>query len=564
MNTLPKQRLEQIIKTKVFTTYFDQHIESVRGTSDLWLFDFRKVMLRPEFLQDFVTLFFETYRQHYPFQVGGLEVASIPLISAIVTRSTQLGLPVNGFFIRKSRKKTGLLNKIEGTLTSDPIILIDDIINSGSTFIHQVETLNELSRASKQAYKVRDIFTILQFSPSSTYEYFIERQIMLTSLFKLSDFSDNLSQIALPLCKPPAINNRLIVWSWQATSPSYQFIQPKSGSSLYKNYLVTISDTGLVVCLESTTGSEVWRYQMPQGKKVLQCSAPYICNNAVYVGGLDGNIYKFDLVSGQCVWVNFDADCVQTDLIGDGKSMLFVIMEFGLFLKYTALSAISMKTGKIIWTRKISGKAVNGITFDQKHNLVFIGTSSGEIYAVQTQNNKILWQKQVDTACIANPLYIPETDSVIFSGIPVTNDTETAYIYHLQAKTGEEIYHMESLHGNYGQPTYYKGLLIIAGLDKTVRAFSLKGGLEQWSTTVDGRIFSSPRILDENGKAILYVGSNDGILYGINTIDGSIINRSFFSERITNKIEYDPISEIIFVTTYANQVYATRQRKILP
>ena len=71
------------------------------------------------------------FEKYYPFQVGGQELAAVPLATAIALKGLHLGKPINYFIIRKSRKKVGLQNLIEGELNSEKIVLVDDLLNSG-------------------------------------------------------------------------------------------------------------------------------------------------------------------------------------------------------------------------------------------------------------------------------------------------------------------------------------------------------------------------------------------------------------------------------------------------
>src|SRR5262245_51156419 len=95
-------------------------------------------------LDAYAEFFWQRFSALYAFHVGGLESAAIPLVSAIVMKSVEKKKPVNGFYIRKSRKRTGLLNSIEGTLTKEPVILVDDLINSGGSIEKQIKILQDI------------------------------------------------------------------------------------------------------------------------------------------------------------------------------------------------------------------------------------------------------------------------------------------------------------------------------------------------------------------------------------------------------------------------------------
>ena len=115
-------------------------------------------MLEPKWLDAYAEIFWEKYAHLYPFQVGGLETAGIPLVAAIVMKGVERGTPVNGFFMRKSRKREGLMKIIEGTLTNDPVILVDDLINTGQVFGSKLEILEDIGLV---------FHTPLRYSPSA-------------------------------------------------------------------------------------------------------------------------------------------------------------------------------------------------------------------------------------------------------------------------------------------------------------------------------------------------------------------------------------------------------------
>jgi orotate phosphoribosyltransferase len=112
-------------------------------------------------------------------------------------KSVELNIPVNGFFIRKSRKKSGLLNMIEGKINNEKVILVDDIINSGSSFIRQVEVLEKIKDEKQENFgdknleniKINSVFSIMRFRDLEYYKYFNEKNIKVESVFELNDIT---------------------------------------------------------------------------------------------------------------------------------------------------------------------------------------------------------------------------------------------------------------------------------------------------------------------------------------------------------------------------------------
>lgn len=125
----------------------NQRLISPKGGSNSWLIDMRRPLMDAKFLDAVAGLFWETFADALPFQVGGMEVAAIPLVSAILTKSVARGTPINGFIVRKERKTYGTGGLIEGTLTDAPIVIVDDLLNSGAS----LEKVRSSSRSGEES-----------------------------------------------------------------------------------------------------------------------------------------------------------------------------------------------------------------------------------------------------------------------------------------------------------------------------------------------------------------------------------------------------------------------------
>ncbi len=101
-----------------------------------WLFNIRQTCLEPEFLELSAEVFWDIFEKDYPFQIGGQELAAVPIMAAIVLHGNRIRKPLNAFIIRKSRKISRSQKMIEGTVTGEKIILVDDAVTTGVTMIH--------------------------------------------------------------------------------------------------------------------------------------------------------------------------------------------------------------------------------------------------------------------------------------------------------------------------------------------------------------------------------------------------------------------------------------------
>lgn len=117
-------------------------------------------------------------------QLAGIETGSIPLMTGIQMSALKQGIIINGFSIRKTRKTYGLHNYIEGSINSFPVVLVDDIINSGISCRRAYDIIyNECSlKSAKNAY------FILDFDEKRTHIQYKNDLITCNHVFRGNEF----------------------------------------------------------------------------------------------------------------------------------------------------------------------------------------------------------------------------------------------------------------------------------------------------------------------------------------------------------------------------------------
>ena len=103
-------KIHKAISTLAILDGKAQRLVSPLGHKNSWLIDLRRLLTRAEELDAVAEAFWLRFEGELPFQVGGMEVAAIPLLAAILMKSVQKGRPINGFMIRKERKTYGAGN----------------------------------------------------------------------------------------------------------------------------------------------------------------------------------------------------------------------------------------------------------------------------------------------------------------------------------------------------------------------------------------------------------------------------------------------------------------------
>lgn len=147
------------------------------------MFYMRNRLFTPTFLIDVGDMFLHLMKEALPdlnFQITGMETGSTPLVTSLPIVAYQRGVSINAFSVRKDPKEYGLKNWIEGVPNDKPVVVIDDIYNSGSTMKRCLDI------AESQGLKFSGVvFSIIKRTPVNLR---MGANTKYISIFDLSDF----------------------------------------------------------------------------------------------------------------------------------------------------------------------------------------------------------------------------------------------------------------------------------------------------------------------------------------------------------------------------------------
>lgn len=563
--TVSIKRLKSALETRAF---IQADKEIILGMNQQllksgWLFDIRRIILNGEFLQDVSIVFWNTFRSSYPFQIGGLESGAIPIVAGLVSygRYQENFDNISGFYIRKGRKKSGLMRRIEGEIQNNrPIILVDDLIGSGKTFIQQVEILEECG------YVIQALWVVVRFREMNYYEYFTKKKIPIYSIFTLDDFRDSLGTKVLTEDTSLAPSQPFhTVWKFASKNPNYQYVEPKSDPCIDATRIYMGSDYGILWAIHQNDGTVAWSYNTKSfgfGKGVF--SSPLVYRGNVYFASSNGNIYALNADTGKRLWISFEADSITSSPIAaPSLGLIFIGLEFGLFRKRGGIAALDALTGKSKWIYRDMPCITQGTAvFIQKRKCVAIGSNDGAVYLFDARVGTLIWksmsfeisQEDIDTGSTVYAIqgsltYDEKHDRLIAL-------TLSGSILFIDMRNGNIVHEIKNEIKCYSTPLIYKNTVIITSLDKNVYCFDMATFDEKWKWYAGARIFASPTMVEGS----IYVGANTGRLTEIDPESG--IEKSFvtLTERITNAISYNPSTKRFFVSTHANEIYCLERK----
>ncbi len=135
----------------------DELITDPRGQPIGWLLDTRVPMLHGDLFQEVGQVLAKRLLEKGIHQVVGYGFGAHPLVCAVVGTANEPAF--RGGLIREERKPHGRRRIVEGAIDpSEPVVLLDDIINSGRS---AVEALERLRTAN---YTVDGLLTLFNFT----------------------------------------------------------------------------------------------------------------------------------------------------------------------------------------------------------------------------------------------------------------------------------------------------------------------------------------------------------------------------------------------------------------
>lgn len=515
-------------------------IRSSAGEKLNWLFDMRCLLTQSDDMDLMATVFWERMKESWPFQIGGLEVGAIPLVAAIVMKGREHGYKVNSFIVRKSRKKSGLCKQIEGKLTQEPIVVVDDLINSGNSMRRVVAALEEEEKT------IDTVFTYLNFGRESAAEYLEEQNIKFEWIYHLSEFD---LQLNTPVEYFPETQNLTVDWAFLPPYPNLTFSVPHSRPVFDDDKLYYGADNGWFYAVDKSSGQEAWSFQTGESLKGI-FSSPALTDQGVIFGAYDGSIYHLNRADGSVLWESALADYVGSSpcLVPD-LGLGFIGLEHNVHDNRGSLVAFNLETGEKVWEYFTREYMHSSPAYWAEERLVTVGCNDGKVLLLNAKNGSLEWEFMMKGPLKAAPTFDPIRRQVIAPSFD-------NHCYGIDIDTGEEKWNFKAGHAFYTTALVHEDRVYVGGCDKYFYIYDLEQNKLVKRLPTTGRILSDARVI--NGS--VWFGANDG---GIRQIDheGNYLGGIYLPERPLTAVVYDERMDRYFVVTAGNHLLSMKPVK---
>ncbi len=208
--------------------------------------------------------------------------------------------------------------------------------------------------------------------------------------------------------------------------------------------------------VERATGSQVWKIEL----NTQVHSALVLWEDTIYFGAADGKLWAVDAATGTHKWkYRSDAPVKSAPLIHQG------VLYFGSDDK--TLYAYDLDSDRLLWRFRTGGAVQSTPAIWQ--DFLFVSSQDGNIYTLRKASGQLAWYAQA-------------------------------------ARGRNQLF---------ASPVVHRGQVLISAGNQLI-GFDAKNGTRRWSFTAGDLITGSPAVQGRQA----FIGSRDGVIYGINTTRG--------------------------------------------
>jgi outer membrane protein assembly factor BamB/orotate phosphoribosyltransferase len=507
------------------------------GKRQNWLFDLRKAFLDPVSLTIAAEQFWELFKARLPFQVGGLELAAVPLVSAIQIEGLRRGSYVNGFIVRRERKNYGLMKLYEGDLTDDPIIVVDDTFNSATSAERVRLVLAEHGRT------IRDLFVIIDYQNPAGRHWTVRNNVQLSSLFNLQQFGvyqGKPRMTAAPRAKFSA------AWHFAESGGHYFDVSPGSSPCLDESRIYYGSDDGNLWALNKRTGAAEWRFRV-DGSGVRRIrSSPIIHERKIYFGSFAGVVHCVTATEGGELWRYDGGDWIESSpCLATKLGMLFIGLEHALPGRGGSLLALRMADGSKIWEFSTESRLRASPAYDRRSDRLACGTEGGDLLLFDPVARELLWRVKLDAHIRPAVAFDHDRNAVLTA-------TMGGSIYSVDLSTGKIGWSASTDGAVYATPLVVADRVFLPSTDKYLHVFDAKDGRLLKRIPTYGKVLATPRLF--NGS--IYFGASSGIIYEVSPTSCAVTGQLQLPERITDALAFDDATGVFYARSYDGKLYA--------
>ena len=503
------------------------------------MIDLRVLFLSRDGLEAAADAFWQIYRNEPPFQLGAIELAGVPLLTALLMRAPPERGRVTGFFVRKERKRTGLGKLIEGNISDLPIVFVDDIFNSGSSLEKARVALGAVNR------KLSEIFVLIDYRSRKGLQWWQHQDIKVRSLFTLADFD-----LKLTPAKPAPSQSYRILWRSDVAGGNPYHIVPKSAPLLIGDRIFRGCDAGKMHAINAASGELIWEHKATGAAPSKGIwSSPAHADGRIYYGAYNGVVYALDAVTGKEIWTQSLCEWIgASPLVLPEHGLVYIGLEFERPWARGALTALDINTGAKVWEVLIEKLQHGSPCYWRKGDLLIWGSADHTMLGLKAKTGEVVWSFPTRRSVKYAPAIDETRGLVAFASFDKS-------IYVLDAATGEKRGEWLTDDICYTTPLFANGRLFCGSGDRHLYVIDIESGALLAKLDFGARIYASPVLVD--GRVVF--STCGGKMIELDPVSLEIKGLLQLPDAITNAVAASEDGKRIYISTYMNQLYGVER-----
>lgn len=288
----------------------------------------------------------------------------------------------------------------------------------------------------------------------------------------------------------------------------------------------------LVYALDAATGEVRWKYTTGDGV----FSAPVLWHDGeklvVFAASNDREVYALDAASGRRLWssaleawrptlggARLTSPCLTR--IGGADALVVGAWvhdaSLGASTQRASLVALSARDGKTLWTTQLGD---NELTAPVCADRVYVGSSNGNLHALENETGKPLWNHTEHDGIRSAPAVARLDDGTAL----IITGSRYGEVRALDAASGTERWRLKTADRITGSPAVARvgerQLVFVPSYDRHVYALDVGTGAVVWRAEARGGFFSSPAFVARPTPTVLALAW-DHSLHGIDATTGA-------------------------------------------
>jgi outer membrane protein assembly factor BamB len=325
---------------------------------------------------------------------------------------------------------------------------------------------------------------------------------------------------------------------------------------------------GNIYCLSNHDGNQIWHYTTPD---MTNLAEPMIIKNQLITRSSGGTIFSINIKTGKTIWT-YDSKTTESlsqILSSTGLNWFGDITTYRNNLLYASpdgnIYALNIQNGKLLWQISTQSRTMNQLLLYR--DTLYVGTDQGLLLSINPNSGKIIKSTYLSNTPITCIMPKPKKFYQLFNPPPLLITSLNGNVYTLEPKssTTQDNFSLQTQISSC--PTVDASNIYVINNSHSLYSYKLSNGNLNWTYETEGKPTFSPIIVNrlttivnlpllnyiDRANVVLF-GDDQGHLHAIRSSNGSDLWTLNLPEAIT--ILPNIVHNVIYISSQNGSIYS--------